>query len=49
METYYETVDANEKKRVRESSKNKWNEIINKHKQYTVASLKLAEERRARE
>jgi len=32
MDSYYEVVDASEKRRVRESSKNKWNEIINKHK-----------------
>ena len=44
MQTHYETVDAAEKKRIREGCKLKWNEIVQKHKQYEVAKARIDEE-----
>ena len=46
MQTHYETVDAAEKKRIREGSKQKWNEIVQKHKQYEVAKARIDEEQK---
>ena len=46
MQTHYETVDAAEKKRIREGSKQKWNEIVQKHKQYEVAKARIEEEQK---
>lgn len=46
MQTHYETVDTAEKKRIREGSKQKWNEIVQKHKQYEVAKARIDEEQK---
>ena len=46
MQTHYETVDAAEKKRIREGSKLKWNEIVQKHKQYELAKARIDEEQK---
>ena len=47
MEEYYEQVDAVEKKRIRESAKNKFQEIMMNHKKFELAQDKLDEEAKA--
>ena len=47
MSEYYEQMDAMEKKRFRESAKQKFSEIMMNHKKYELAVQKLQEEDQA--
>ena len=47
MDEYYELMDTMEKKRFRESAKQKFSEIMLNHKKYELAVQKLQEEEQA--